>query len=156
MTFDSEYSTSWRNRLSKRLLLIALVLAGAGLADATYLTVEHYRGAIPTCGLTGGCEAVLTSRWSAVGPVPIALLGSVFYAVVFLLTMAAWESTSGREVVWLQRLVTVAFAVTLVLLALQAFVIGSWCAYCLFSAVMVSLLLAVVSFVRYRMRWLSG
>lgn len=150
MTSSSSASLTHSTRLPKWLVLALLLAAAAGLADATYLTVEHYRGAVPTCGVTGGCEAVLTSRWAAVGPVPIALFGAVFYATIFLLAVALWDGSSRRVFAWLWRLVLVAFVITLGLVSVQAFVIGSWCLYCLFSAGVVTLLFAVA----LRGRWL--
>jgi len=54
-----------------------LVLSAIGFLDATYLTVEHYRGEIPPCAIIGGCEAVLTSPQAKIADVPVALLGSL-------------------------------------------------------------------------------
>ena len=41
-----------------------------GLADALYLTSQHYAGIIPPCYVTTGCETVLTSAWNKIVGIP--------------------------------------------------------------------------------------
>lgn len=75
--------------------LTTLALCAVGLGVSIYLTVEHY--AAPTsiaCPNTGAinCTKVTTSSWAMIGSVPLALLGSVFFAVMSVLcTPQAWE-----------------------------------------------------------------
>lgn len=119
---------------------IARVLALVGFADAAYLTATHYAGAPVFCGASGGCDAVLTSAFATVGPVPIALLGAVYYGIASLLAWTPVESWSRRTAGSLSALTAVALVVSGVLFMLQALVIGAWCRYCLVSAAITTLL----------------
>ena len=60
----------------------AFVLSVLGLADAAYLTAEHFQGSIPSCPATGviNCAKVTTSPESYVLHIPVAVLGLVFFA----------------------------------------------------------------------------
>ncbi|HEU5363011.1 MAG TPA: vitamin K epoxide reductase family protein [Gaiellaceae bacterium] len=62
----------------------AACLVGAGIA--AYLTYVHYAGIAPVC-TTGGCEKVQTSKYAELAGVPVALLGLVTYAVLFVLAL---------------------------------------------------------------------
>lgn len=121
---------------------IARVLALVGFADAAYLTANHYAGASVFCGASGGCETVLSSEFATLGPVPVALIGAVYYGVASLL---AWTPATGwsRGVsLALAGLTGVAFVVSAVLFWLQADVIHAWCRFCLVSAGLTTLLFA--------------
>ncbi|MBI5037286.1 MAG: RdgB/HAM1 family non-canonical purine NTP pyrophosphatase [Candidatus Kerfeldbacteria bacterium] len=112
----------------------------AGFADATYLTVQHLRGVDVGCTVIAGCEQVLTSSYAEVAGIPTALFGALFYLAVFVLTMT-YVDTRRLIVLRLALWLTVpGFLVTLVLLYLQAFVIGYWCQFCLVSALTSSVL----------------
>jgi uncharacterized membrane protein len=71
--------------MSLRTAAAAVGLAGLGIAG--YLTVVHYTGAAPVCGLAHGCETVQKSRYSELAGVPVALLGLLGY-VAILATLA--------------------------------------------------------------------
>lgn len=74
----------------------SFVIALLGLGIAAYLTVEHYSAsATLACPETGAinCTKVTTSSWSHVGPVPVAVLGLVFFtAMAILCSPPAWRS----------------------------------------------------------------
>lgn len=123
-----------RLRVPKLIAACFLVLSGLGFIDATYLSVEHWSAVVPPCSLAGGCEVVLTSRYATVGSVPIALFGAIYYLAVFLLAYGYFDS--GR-LAWLRLaswLAVLGFAVSLVLVYLQFFVLRALCQYCLLSA----------------------
>jgi uncharacterized membrane protein len=119
---------------------IARVLALVGFADAAYLTATHYAGAPVFCGASGGCDAVLTSTFATLGPVPIALLGAVYYGIASLLAWTPIESWSRRTAGVFAGLTGGALVVSGVLFLLQALVIEAWCRYCLVSAAITTLL----------------
>lgn len=118
----------------------ARALALVGFADAAYLTATHYAGAPVFCGASGGCDAVLTSAFASLGPIPIALVGAVYYGIASLLAWTPTESWSRRTAVSLAGLTGAALVVSAVLILLQAVVIESWCRYCLVSAAITALL----------------
>lgn len=76
----------------------SLVFALVGLAVSAYLTVEHYTtSTVLACPETGAinCQKVTTSEWSTLGPVPMALLGLLYFAgMVALTSPSAWRRRS--------------------------------------------------------------
>jgi uncharacterized membrane protein len=119
---------------------IARALALVGFADAAYLTATHYAGAPVFCGAGGGCDAVLTSAFATLGPVPIALLGAIYYGIASLVAWTPVESWSLRTAGFLAGLTGLALVVSGILFLLQALVIEAWCRYCLVSAAITTLL----------------
>lgn len=73
----------------------SFVIALLGLAIAAYLSVEHYDSSTTlACPETGAinCAKVTTSSWSHLGPVPVAVLGLVFFfAMSLLCSPPAWR-----------------------------------------------------------------
>lgn len=125
-------------------LFFAGLFAFIGFADAVYLTADHYFALPLPCSLTEGCDIVLNSAYSTVGPIPLAAIGAAYYLlalllVVYIYTNAAEKLVSGAvRAVW-------AFSAAGVLASafyvyLQIFVIQALCMYCLGSA-LTSLLL---------------
>jgi uncharacterized membrane protein len=148
----------------KKWLGVLLVAGVVGLADASYLTWEHYRETVPPCEITwmtrmlgswSDCGRVLNSEWATIGGVPVAGLGVVFYAgIIIMAVMGLMRSTeleanrpdrmkwSGLPKTWAGRwygilaMMAVGGLVTSgVLVYLMFGVIKSVCVYCLVSAV---------------------
>ncbi len=126
-------------------MVLLIVLAGVGLVDSIYLSVNHLAGAYLACSPNASCEEVLGSEYSALGSIPIAALGAIYYATVIAVTVASkkWQSLLYRYLPWLTAM---GLAVSIYLVALQAFVLQAFCSYCLVSAA-VCLLLFVVTVV---------
>ena len=111
---------------------VALV-AVAGLADATYLSVQALTGETLSCGGSPDCFRVLGSSYAKVGGIPVALIGAAAYFSVFTLaTFAAFGY--GRARILLTVVIAVMFLATLWFLYVQAFLLHAYCRYCLFSA----------------------
>lgn len=117
---------------SRKLYLLAFMVALIGLFDAAYLTYQHYSGSDLICNISHGCEKVLTSKYAVVAGVPVALLGVIYYATVLMVVVHMLTNRPRPRVMLLLGLA--GFLPTLYLLFLQAFVIGAWCQYCLLSA----------------------
>src|ERR1044071_9827283 len=81
----------------------AVLLAAGGLAISLYLAVVHYSdGQIPlACPSSGfiNCEDVTSSAESMLGPLPVALLGSIWFGVALSL-VALPRATSGVLLAW--------------------------------------------------------
>jgi uncharacterized membrane protein len=118
--------------------LVALV----GLGDAIYLTVKHLSGEGVPCTIVAGCELVLSSEYASVAGVPLAALGALAYFLAFSLAVLSFF---GNRKMWFLFGVQVALmsVFTLWLLYLQAFVIGAFCQFCLLSAMVTFILLAL-------------
>jgi uncharacterized membrane protein len=127
----------------KGLYFWAAIIALFGLADGIYLTVEHITGRTAQCIASSGCQEVLSSKYAAFGPVPLASLGALAYFTAFSLALlAAFGYPKCRTLFAL--LVGVMFVVTLWLFYLQACVLHAFCDYCLFSAGVTTTLTVIV------------
>ena len=120
--------------MNKRSAGIA-ILSFIGMVDALFLTLKRNAGPIP-CHITGGCEQVLTSQYSAVFGIPISLIGLAFYLTVFSLAVFELSGTS-KTLKWVFALASIGLAISAVLVGIQAFILKSYCEYCLLSAILV-------------------
>jgi dihydroorotate dehydrogenase len=142
--------------MNTALSLLLVILSLVGIADAGYITYEKYAGIVPPCGAGFDCGAVLNSRWASIGPVPVSVLGLLFYATVLTLAslhfleleifsqkqkdVALKSSASIKTYAHLSPIHLLA-CITIIglifsffLLFLMAVVIKAWCLYCLISA----------------------
>jgi uncharacterized membrane protein len=73
----------------------SLAIALVGLAVSIYLTVEHYTAStVLACPENSviNCAKVTTSSYSKIGPVPVALLGAVYFiGMIALCLPQAWN-----------------------------------------------------------------
>jgi len=134
-------------RLSWRALpeWLTPVLALLGLGVAAYLSFVEVTGTMAVCGPVGDCNTVQQSPYARVaGVVPVGLLGVLGY----VLLLAAWvvavagparHGPFARVVLWGAALLGTAFSVYLTFL--EPFVIGATCAWCVTSALVITLLL---------------
>jgi uncharacterized membrane protein len=114
--------------------ILLLSLAGAGIAS--YLTVVHFAHVQIAC-VTGGCEAVQSSRYAEVAGVPVAVIGLAGYLV--LAWTAAARSDAARALGFAAALT--GFAVAMVLLYVQVAILHAYCQWCLASDAILVLLL---------------
>lgn len=128
------------SKAGRILSIVFLVVAFLGFVDAAYLTVHHYIAIPLPCTILNGCEVVTTSAYSTLGPIPIALLGALYYGCVFFLMLLYRETKQKAYLITASWLVGGAFAVSVWLVYLQGYVLHSWCQYCLVSAVFTTLL----------------
>jgi len=116
-----------------KLPLAAAVVALVGLGDSIYLTVHKYTGEQLPCGLTGGCDNVLSSSYAELAGIPLAVWGALAYFVAFSLAILA---AYGNRLMWklfgLQTTFMAAFS--LYLIFVQKYYIHDFCQYCLLSA----------------------
>ena len=121
------------SRFRSILYTIVAIVALAGLADATYLTVQALTGETITCGGSPDCFRVLGSSYGKLGGIPVAMLGALAYFTVFTFAIFAAFGYS-----WAPRFVALIagamFLMTLWFLYAQAFLLHAYCRYCLFSA----------------------
>jgi uncharacterized membrane protein/thiol-disulfide isomerase/thioredoxin len=121
----------------------ALVLVGAGVAG--YLTFIEVTQTEAVCGPVGDCNTVNQSEYARLfGVLPVGVLGLIGYAAVFALWILGLSSRGDRSRtaalgLWGAALAGTLFSVYLTFL--EPFVIGATCAWCLTSAVVMTLLL---------------
>jgi uncharacterized membrane protein len=82
------------NRLAPR-GIVSFLITLVGLGISIYLTIEHYDAKLTLAcpeSATINCAKVTTSKWSHVGPVPVALLGLIFFVgMAILCSPPAWR-----------------------------------------------------------------
>ena len=110
----------------RTLRLAAAVVATAGVGVAAYLTWVHYHPDALVCTRGGGCETVQQSHYAVLLGVPIALFGLLTRAIV--LGLVIWDTPTARVIVAAIALISLAFAVYLVIV--QLVVIDAVCVWC--------------------------
>ncbi len=119
---------------TKKIIVVFLLLAVLGFIDATYLTIEHYRDASVVCFIVNTCDLVLQSSYATVGPVPVSLLGVVYYLGIFILSLVSFVKKNEKLLFTTALLTVFGLIASLWFLYVQLFIIHSLCFYCLFSA----------------------
>jgi uncharacterized membrane protein len=119
--------------------------AYVGFVMSLYLTFVHYRGYVSPCYVVHGCETVQTSRYSVVLGVPVALLGTIFFGVMFYLGIGVLTRYRVTLVRAFKVLAFVGALAMIPLLLLQAIVLRAFCSYCVATEV-VMLSIWIVSF----------
>jgi uncharacterized membrane protein len=131
--------------VSERPYVIATaLLALVGTAIAGYLTYVHFSHGQVACP-TSGCETVQSSPYADVFGIPVAILGLAAYVVILAALLAPREP--GRWLVLGVALAGLLFSAYLV--GVQAFQIEAFCAWCLASDLVVTLI-AALAFLRVR------
>ncbi len=132
-------------------MLLAL-MAMAGVAIATYLTL-YKTGAIGQLACTvGSCETVNTSKWSTFLGLPVAAWGLGFYVLLLAVTLLGVQDRWSESLALSRALVGLTVWGVLFsgwLTYLELFVIHAICIWCVTSAVLV-LVMCGVSLLEYR------
>ena len=126
--------------LKNKLIIYSLVLGFFGFLDSLYLTISHYKNIVPPCTIHG-CETVLTSSFSMIGPVPLALFGVLFYLTIIIVSLLIVVEGRKQLLKFFHFTVLVGFLFSVVLFLIQALIIKSFCQYCLLSEVIATGLL---------------
>jgi len=118
-----------------RAVRFGVAVSAIGTAIATYLLAIRFAGIPAICGPAlgpfGGCAKVEASVYSSIGPIPVALVG-VIGSLVLLAASLHYLRTRSTVALNIWALAAmVGAAIELVLIAIQAFVIGAWCGWCL-------------------------
>jgi uncharacterized membrane protein len=122
--------------------------AALGIGVATYIAIADSGGGSPVCvGGSHGCETVANSSYSHLLGVNISIFGVLGY--LLLLAAAMLRGDGARMVGFVVALV--GFGYSVFLTYLELFVIDAVCQWCVFSAILMTVLFAVnaVRMVRY-------
>ena len=126
-----------------------LILAFCGIANAAYLTQSEITGTPLICDIQNlsGCNIVANSQYSQLFGIPLAEYGMLFYGILFVL--AALELVLFDR--FLRRVLQVfaffGIIASLCFTALQVFLIGAFCIYCLASSIIALLIFILASFI---------
>jgi uncharacterized membrane protein len=108
---------------------IVVVLGVLGLGVSLFLAISHYLGYAVPCDITGGCEAVLNSKYSTLLGIPLSIWGIGYFAAVIVSALLANHYLQWRKVVTV--ILSIGALLGLVFLSIQFFVIKKVCQYCL-------------------------
>jgi uncharacterized membrane protein len=127
---------------SEGALRIAIgAVAVAGLCVSGYLTAIRAAGDDPVCVIGGGCHTVQQSEYSELAGIPVAVLGLVAYSI--LLVAAILPGPFGRALGLFTAVVGVGFSAWLTYAELV--LIDAICAWCVSSAVLITLALILTA-----------
>jgi uncharacterized membrane protein len=126
--------------------LVAFVLL-VGLSVSAYTAYTSLAGVAPMCGPIGSCAAVQNSEYAKLFGVPMGVLGLLGYSAILLSWPVARrlspQGGAWRWVPWAIALFGVFFSIRLT--ALEPFVIGHTCLWCLGSALSITTALWLLS-----------
>ena len=128
-------------------LYLILAIALAGLADATYLTYEHFSNILPPChiGFFVDCGKVLLSKYSVMFGIPVALIGVFQYLSEAVLTLLfiVTKKTEFKKLLIIFSFIGLGGSIYFMFI--QFVIIKSICLYCTLSA--------LISFVLFYLIW---
>jgi uncharacterized membrane protein len=120
------------------------ILAIPGLLLSYYLLLYHNGDLIAVCSGSGWDDCGKVSGpdapYSTIGSVPVALIGLLGYAAIFLVTWLPtfWPALDDYLPEVLVALTGLGFLFSLFLTGLELFVIRSLCRYCVISALIMT------------------
>lgn len=121
-------------------MFFLLILSLAGFVDSAYLTWEHFNKVLPPCTVNNflpvlsDCGQVLRSSYSIVLGVPLALIGSVHYALLATAIIFNLIKKNRSYRFWIIIQSLAGTLASLYFMYLQLFIIKSICLYCTLSA----------------------
>lgn len=129
------------------MIYLFLAVSLIGFVDATYLTVNHFAGESPTCSILEGCDKVTLSEFATVFGAPVALLGALYYLVIFLLSIFYLDQKNEKVLRYTAWFTIAGLLASAWFVYLQLFVIRSICIYCMASATTSTMLFLLGLFV---------
>jgi uncharacterized membrane protein len=131
---QTKFPTDW--------LIPVLCLAGIGVAG--YLAYVEITQSQAVCGPVGDCNTVQQSEYAKLfGFLPIGILGVAGFMLILLvwsLQRSANQRTAAYASLVLMSLTAIGVLFSIYLTFLEPFVIGATCAWCLTSAIIVTVL----------------
>ncbi len=131
------------------------LLAVPGLILAFYLLLYHNGDLVNACGPSNWDDCGKVSGpdapYSSIGPIPVALIGVVGYAIIFLLAWLKdwWSLLDDYTPELMVGLTGFAFLFTVGLTALELLVIHAICRFCVISAAIITVMLVLaISYLR--------
>ncbi len=112
-------------------LAFALSLLGVGLSS--YLTYDHFTGALPVCSDKGfvNCAAVTTSPESYFLGIPVAVMGLAFYVAMTVVNITPLWKVRARWLAWLRILMALSgIGFVFHLLWAELFDVKALCLWC--------------------------
>ena len=135
--------------LVARIAIPILGIVNIGISG--YLTYVHYSLIKPVCVFNLECDEVLSSSYSAMWGVPLALFGLVMYVLLTVFGLLLWRKDSAWEHLIALGTYGVALAgivFTGYLYYLEIFVLHAFCSWCIISSIVLACIF-VISLVNF-------
>ncbi len=110
---------------------ILVIFSALALTVSVYLSVAKTMSITVPCDITGGCESVLSSKYSEVLGVPLSTVGIVYFSLILVTALLANHYRNAQKALTL--FLAGGSIGSLVFLFLQFFVIRAVCQYCLLT-----------------------
>ncbi|TAN58114.1 vitamin K epoxide reductase family protein [Patescibacteria group bacterium] len=136
-------------KIPKWIITAFFITALIGFIDASFLTIEHYRGVVPPCSIISGCEKVTTSDYSKVFGIPLALFGAVYYFALLVLIIAYFDLKNAIILKIAALITPIGLLASIYFVYLQLIVLKAICLYCMISAA-ASIILVVLGMIILR------
>lgn len=127
-------------------IIVLLSLIGFGIS--VYLATSEFLGFSVPCGITGGCNQVLASKYSKLFGVPLALWGVIYFFGLTFFSLLSNHYAKAKKLLTLMLSVGALGALTF--LYIQFFIIRQICQYCFAIDVLVIILLLLDLNVEYK------
>ncbi|MGC1782605.1 MAG: vitamin K epoxide reductase family protein [Acidobacteriaceae bacterium] len=115
--------------------IVIFLLAVAGIVVSSLAWQVHYSNKVEPCDINArwDCGVVNHSRFSMVGPVPVAAIGAVGYLAIALLALF-------RRRRWTLVFALIGLGYALYLSHIEASLLQVWCLYCVISQGIIALI----------------
>lgn len=132
-----------QSRIPSWVIISIILFSFIGFADSAFLLAKRFSGTPIPCFITTGCDTVSQSPYSILFGVPLSLWGVLFYLGTGFLALL-YLDTKNLLVGKLIPLATGAgFLSSCYFIYVQKFLIGSFCIYCIISAIVATILFAL-------------
>jgi uncharacterized membrane protein len=132
------------------LSLVELILSFVGTGIAGTLYFAHRNNIELPCSTGGGCDLVNASHWAHFYGFPVSLIGIAGYGVLAMLSVLKLNAPDRRAQGILRLIMLImtggAVAFSWYLQYVAAVFIGAFCIYCRSSAIVITLLFAMLVF----------
>ena len=134
-------------KINKALQMAIIFIGLIGLLDSSYLTYAHFKAHPLNCFTeikqVNSCQVVADSIYSTILGIPISLIGMFFYLVVIGIGIISQKKDFTFLLNLLLPFSILAVLFSLRLTYLQIYIIGYLCYYCILSAFLSCVLLAI-------------
>jgi len=139
-----QFLTPAKKQVERKTTWLIPLLCLIGMGVAGYLSYVETSGELAVCGPVGDCNTVQQSSYANLfGLIPIGVLGLVGYVLIlgsWLISNLRSNPLSALAELSLFSMATFGLLFSIYLTFLEPFVIGATCAWCLSSAVIITLI----------------
>ena len=133
------------NPLPKWIIITILIVSFIGFLDAAYLTAEHYSAGAIECNIFEGCNEVTTSQYSVIAGIPVAILGALYYLVIFISSLIYLDRENLSVLYSACWLTTAGLLFSIWFTYVQIFLLQTLCQYCILSAITSTILFVLAA-----------